>query len=71
MPEEQGLRMLAVHAEQNGLYLVMAPASLSESDVGDALKELGINQTRICEIGDWRTTNQHVAVTNLRFPELN
>ena len=71
MPEEQGLRMLVVYANGNGLYLAMAPVSLTENEVANALKELGINQTRICEIGDWRTTNQHVAVTNLRFPELN
>ena len=69
--EESPLKMFVVHAQQGGLYLALVPACLTAAQIDSAFAELRIAANKVCEISDWRTTSENVAVANLRFPGLN
>jgi hypothetical protein len=70
---ESHLKMLVIHAkfQHGGFYLALVPACLDEAEIEAALQELGIDPDKVCEISDWRTTSDNVAVAYLPFPGVN
>ncbi len=69
--EECRVKMLLVHANNGGLFLALVPAILDSTQIHSAFAEMGITPSTLCEIHEWRTTSQDVAVADLRFPGLN
>ena len=71
--EESPLKMFVVHGkyQHGGFYLALVPASLDTAKMDAALRELDIDADKVCEISDWRTTSENVAVAYLPFPGLN
>ena len=67
--EESPLKMFVVHAQQGGLYLALVPACLTAAQIGSASPmNLGIDAGRVCEIGDWRTSQRAWRWRTCGFP---
>ena len=68
--DEPPIRLLAIQAknERSGFYLAWVPAELTDDQVVAAFNELGIEAERAMEVGDWKTTTQHVMLAYISFP---
>ncbi len=64
------IRLLAIQAanEKSGVYVAFIPKELGDEQIAVALAELGIEAERAMELGDWKTSSQHVAVAFIPFP---
>jgi hypothetical protein len=71
MDAEKPIRLLAIQAngENGGLYLAFIPEQLTEPEIKTALAELNIEPLATLEVGGWRTTERHVTIAFIPFPE--
>ena len=61
--QERPIRMMIVYAgDQDGFYVAMVPAVVSDDRIESALRELNVDAQAVFELGGWKSTEDNVAV---------
>jgi hypothetical protein len=57
--------MMIVYDGDQGFYLALVPAALTEERMEAALHELGVDAQAVFELGGWKSTEDDVAVAHV------
>ena len=69
---ERPLRMVVVHARfQDGFFIALVPAELSQEQIEAALQEFGIEAEAVLELSGWKTSECGLAVARVPGLEAN
>lgn len=65
-------KLLAIQAKdrRGGFFMAFVPAHLDDEQIAAAFAEVGIEPEQTMEVGDWKTTSQHVMLAFVPFPPI-
>lgn len=73
MTDDPTLTLLVIQEKQrhDGFHIAFVPEGWDADQIDTALKELGIDAGLVCEVSDWKTTSNGLAVAWLPLPGVN